>query len=481
MAPEPARLRGRSEATAETPGLRGHGARASGASANSTAPPEPALANACAAPGAFAELLRRHRLVAGLSQRDLADRSGLSERAIRDLERGATARPRRHSVGAVAEVLGLRGAELAAFQATAFQPATRHDVAPGGDADARAEPIGRTDPAQPGDLTGREHDLRALVDLVSGGRHRLITLVGPAGVGKSRLAAELAAVLERPGALDRPGGLAVPHVDLSALRDPGLIGELVADALGFGGPSRLAPAERIAAQLRGRRAVVVLDCFERLVSGAAEVTALVRRCPGLTVIVTTRRPLHVAGVRLLRVEPLPVPLAMDLFARRAAAVRPDFRLTAANRDAVAAICEQVDGLPLAVELAAARMRLLTPGELAARLGRPLSVLTGGARDLPLRHRSLRTAIESSLEAVDAPARTLFAWLAAFAGGGLLADIEAVAVAFGRDSEWVHGALTELVDISLVRVTGEGGESRYTLPAAMAELAADRRTLTVREP
>ncbi len=172
-------------------------------------------------------------------------------------------------------------------------------------------------------------------------------------------------------------------------------------------------------------------------------------------------------------RPLPVAAAVELFAQRAATARPGFAVTDGNYPAVAKICRAIDGLPLAVELAAARMRVLTPSDLAARLDRSLDVLAGGPHDLPARHRSLRATIESSLEVVPDAARTLFAWLGAFPGGCLLADLEAVATALDRDGGWLLAALTDLVDMSLVRVTEDSGAARYVLPDAMRELAVER--------
>jgi len=408
-----------------------------------------------APPGAFAEMLLRQRSAVGLSQRELAQRAGLSERGFRDLERGAVLRPRRRSVHAVATALGLTGPDLASFLAAA-----------GAVAGTVAGAVASDQPPS-GVLIGRDVELRRLGDLVTGGRHRIVTVIGPAGVGKSRLAAELVEGLRRDG------GAEVFSVDLSALRGPERVGEVVAEALGCGGSSRLRPVDRIAAHLHDRRVVLVLAGFERLVGAAPVVATLARRCRGLTVLVISQRPLHVTGELRVRLGGLAEAAALDLFTRRAAAVAPDFAVTPGNADAVRAICRQLDGLPLAIELAAARMRLLTPHDLAERLDRTLPVLTGGARDLPDRHRSLRAAVESSVGLVGPDAATVFTWLGAFAGGGRLADIEAVAAALGRDPAWLLGALDELVDTSLVRVADDDGASLYTLPDAMAELAAER--------
>ena len=415
---------------------------------------------------AFGELILRHRLVTGLSQRELAHRAGLSERAVRDLERGATTRPRQHSVRAIAEALGLADAERAAFVAAVSpSPGISQPIAgaPGGAMPVRLI----TDPDASDELIGRAGELWALLDLVMGGRHRIVTVTGPGGVGKSRLVAELVTALRLRSSLP------VVALDLSALTDPGLVGEVIVEALAAGGPSRLPALERVAVQLKDRRVVAVLDCFERLVAAAPFVANLVRRCSGLTVLTTSQRPLRLSGERVFRLAPLPPEPAMELFVHRAAATAPDFRRTNDNAAAIAAICQRLDGLPLAIELAAARMRLLTPAELLARLDRRLHLLIGGVRDRPLRHRSLRATLESSLEMVGEGGAILFAWLGAFASGGRLADLEAVAAALGREPGWLLAALTELVDTSIVRAAGERDDTRYTLPDTMRELAAER--------
>lgn len=408
--------------------------------------------------GAFGEMLFRHRLAAGLSQRELADRAGLSERAVRDLERGRTARPRQHSLRAIADALALTQAERVALLAASTpvaDPGERPPVRP------------MTGPGVPDELVGRSDELWALLDLVMGGRHRIITVAGPGGVGKSRLAAEVVSALRERTRLP------VVALDLSALTDADLVADVVAEAVSGGGRSRVPALERVAAHLRDRRTVVVLDGFERLVAAAPFLADLVRRCPGLTVLATSQRPLRLTGERLVRLAPLPVGPAVQLLVRCAAATVPGFARTADNADALETICRRVDGLPLAIELAAAWLRLLTPDELVARLDSRLRVLTGGERDRPPRQRSLRATLESSLDAVGAAAGTLFGWQGVFAGGVRLADLEAVAAALGRDSGWLIEALTELVDMSILRVSVDRGDSRYTLPDTMRELACER--------
>jgi predicted ATPase len=323
------------------------------------------------------------------------------------------------------------------------------------------------DPAESGDLVGRAGELWTLLDLVMGGRHRIVTVTGPGGVGKSRLVAELITALRQRTSLP------VVALDLSALTDPDLVPDVVAEALSGAGASRLPALERAAAHLRDRRLALVLDCFERLVPAAPFVADLVRRCPGLSVLTTSQRQLQLAGERVFRLAPLQSAPAVELLVARAAVAAPGFQRRNDNAPALAAICRRTDGLPLAIELAAAWLRLLTPAELVDRLDRRLEVLTGGPRDRPPRQRSLRATLESSLDLVGPAAGTLFEWLGAFAGGCRLADLEAVAAALGREPAWVLTGLVELVDTSIVRVSAEGDGSRYTLPDTMRDLAVER--------
>jgi predicted ATPase/DNA-binding XRE family transcriptional regulator len=394
-----------------------------------------------------ADLLRRHRSAAGLSQQELARRAGLSERALRDLERG-TRTPRLHSLRAIATALGLGGTEHAAFLAARTMEAPA--------------PVAS---AAPTDLIGRDRELTMLTDLVTGGRHRFVTLLGPAGIGKSALAAALVEALRQR---TWPEVLAV---DLSALTEPDLVGEVLLKAIS-GGTGRGDPIDRIAASLRGRRLVLVLDRMERLTAAAPVLAALVRRCPGLTLLTTSQRPLRVSGERSVRLDPLLPPDAVRLFAVRAAETTDSFELTTGNAPTVAAVCAKVGYLPLAIELAAARARVLTPADLDSRLANRLAILTDGPADRPARHRSLRAAIESSLDLVTGPGRTLFSWLGGFAAGCCMADLDAVTARLGMDQATTITALTELVDTNLVRVVAEADRACYTLPDTVAELASE---------
>ena len=204
-----------------------------------------------------------------------------------------------------------------------------------------------------------------------------MTVTGAGGVGKSRLVAELVVVLRRHTTMD------IRTLDLAGLADPELVGEAIAETLDIGGGSRLSPVERVAGALRTNRLLLVLDRFEHLLPAAG-----IAGRPGAALpraVCARHQPAAAAastGSGSFRLEPLPVAAAVELFTRRATAVTPDFALTAGNTEAVTAICRAVDGLPLAVELAAARTRMMTPVELAARFDRQLRLLTDGAADLP---------------------------------------------------------------------------------------------------
>ena len=304
---------------------------------------------------------------------------------------------------------------------------------------------------------------------------RLVTLTGPGGTGKTRLALAVAAELER----ELAGG--ARFVGLAALTDPELVGPTIARALEVAErPGE--PLEHVLADaLRDRELLVVLDNCERVAAAAPLVAALLEEAPGLLVLATSRTPLRLRGEHELPVPPLPVPRREDaadvvalarnasvsLFAERARAVRRDFRLTAASAPAVAEICRSLDGLPLALELAAARCNVLAPEELLARLERRLDVLTGGPRDLPTRQQTLRAAIDWSHDLLDPPARELFAALAVFSGGCTLAAAEAVC---GGDLD----AVSALVDQSLLRRDDAAGEEpRFRMLETIREYARER--------
>jgi predicted ATPase/class 3 adenylate cyclase len=349
-------------------------------------------------------------------------------------------------------------------------------------------------PTQLTSFVGREHDLAMATDLLRG--TRLLTLTGPGGTGKTRLALQLAAAV----ADDHPGG--TWFVPLEPLRDPELVMPTVARVLeALPRPDQTALAA-VAAGIGERAVLLVLDNFEQVIDAAGEVGELLRACPAARVIVTSRAVLRIAGEQEYLVPGLPAPpdtsrlsrvelenlppgvrhpdaAALDqyeavrLFIARAVAVRPDFRVTNDNAPAVAGICARLHGMPLAIELAAARVKLLSPEQILERLERQLGILTSSARDLPERQRTLRGAIAWSCELLDEPHRRLLAVLSVFRGGWHLEAAEAVAAATGGPGLDVLDGLAALADQSLVRVLDEpDGTPRFSMLESIREFAGE---------
>ncbi|HEY8501635.1 MAG TPA: adenylate/guanylate cyclase domain-containing protein, partial [Solirubrobacterales bacterium] len=299
-------------------------------------------------------------------------------------------------------------------------------------------------PATP--FLGRESELDELAALLARDDTRLVTLTGPGGTGKTRLALQAAA-----NAADHfPDG--VWWVPLAALRDPALVVESAARAVGADGD--------LVEHIGGKRLLLLLDNFEHLVTAAGDLAPLLAGCPDLTLVVTSREPLHLDGEHEYAVDPLSRSDAVDLFLTRALAVKRDF---VANGE-VAQICERLDHLPLAIELAAARVKILSPLDLLERLDRRLPLLAGGHRDAPERQRTLRATIEWSHELLSGEEQRLFARCAVFRGGWTLEAAEQVAHA-DLDS------MQSLVDKSLVRVRPESG--RFWMLETIREFAVER--------
>jgi predicted ATPase/DNA-binding CsgD family transcriptional regulator len=308
---------------------------------------------------------------------------------------------------------------------------------------------------------------------------RLVTLTGPGGVGKTSLARHVAAQL----APDYEDGEC--FVALESVRDPALVPAAIAEALSLREAGAVRLVDRVASFLLDRRMLLVLDNFEHVASAATVVSEMLAACPLLEVLATSRGGLRLSGEHEFPVAPLAFPDPADrhepdalgvypgveLFLERAKAVRPDFRLSESNAGAVGAICARVDGLPLAIELAAARVRLLSPAEIVARLAHPFELLTGGPRDLPDRQRTLGDTISWSLALLDRGARTMFTRLGVFEGGFTVDAAEAVAGDPGAAG--VIDALAALIDLSLVeRSTETGPASRQRLLETIREFALE---------
>jgi predicted ATPase/class 3 adenylate cyclase len=327
-------------------------------------------------------------------------------------------------------------------------------------------------------FVGRTEELARIRELLREGA-RLVTLLGPGGTGKTRLALQVAGDL-----VDRYRD-GVTFVDLSALRDPSLVPAAIAEPLGIIDAPGRSIEDRIVDHLRDREALLVIDNFEQVIDAAPVVAGIVRGAPRVVVLVTSRAPLRLSGERELSVEPLPLPDpsappgrlaandAVALFVERAAAVRPGFALDAENAGSIARICERLDGMPLAIELAAARTRLLTPKAILTRLDRVLEVLSAGARDLPERQRTLAATIAWSHDLLEPAARRVFARFSVFEGG---ASLEAAERVCGPDDELdrpVLDALSELVDQSLLRQVEAEAEPRLTMLGTIRAYAAEQ--------
>jgi predicted ATPase/DNA-binding CsgD family transcriptional regulator len=334
-------------------------------------------------------------------------------------------------------------------------------------------------PAQPTSLLGRGADLAAARALLDRAETRLLTLLGPGGTGKTRLGVALAA----QAAPDFADGAA--FVDLSAERDPAAVAGRIAKALGLRDTPGLTPSESLRAHLRERALLLVLDNFEQVVDGGVEVARLLASCPRVKAIVTSRQPLRVSWERVLRVQPLGLPEvgvadpdqllrspAVELFVERARDVRPDFGLCPENASAVAEICRRVDGLPLAVELAAAHSDVLAPAAILRRLEGRLDLLSDGPRDQPDRHRSLRSTIEWSHAMLGPAEQRLFQALAVFRGGCTAAAAAAV-IAPGTASDDMLTQLTALVNRSLLTTRPtDDDEPRFVMLETIREYAAE---------
>jgi predicted ATPase/transcriptional regulator with XRE-family HTH domain len=443
----------------------------------------------------FGQLIRRSRLAAGFTQAELAERSGLSVRALGDLERGQRV-PRKETIRCLVVALGLPVGESAALLAAARDSRRTSvsvpDAAPGTPDPSHAAPspaaaarqlaplIGLTP------LIGREREEAAAIHMLAQKGVRLLTFTGPAGVGKTRLAAQVAATLKDTLASE------VIFAGLTTLREAQRVLPAIAQPVDAreGGGTDL--REALIASLRDRKLLLVLDNFEQVLPAAVDVLDLLQTCPRLQVLVTSRAALNVRGEQVFPVSPLDVPdphhlpalddleryAAVALFIQRARAKKPAFALaTAEDGRLVAAICRALDGLPLGIELAAARITLLPLRELHDRLRSqsPFPVLArSGARDAPERHQSLEAAIAWSYDLLDDDEQRLFRRLSIFAGGGTLEAVETVCGEPGSGSgASLLARLASLVDQSLVRQVEQEGESRYRLLMTLQAFGSQR--------
>jgi predicted ATPase len=333
-------------------------------------------------------------------------------------------------------------------------------------------------PGQTTTFIGREDMIRTVKERLASANVRLLTLSGVGGTGKTRLALQVAADM----ADEFEHGIF--FVALAALRDPGLVIQRIAQAVGV----REAAGEQLQDQLqdylRENQMLLVLDNFEQVIDAAPRISVLLTAAPRLKVLVTSREVLRLSGEMDCPVPPLSLPdpkrlpplarftqyEAVALFIERAIAVKPDFAITHENAASVAEICYRLDGLPLAIELAAARVRVLPPQSMLAELNHRLRFLVGGPRDLPARQKTLRSAIDWSHDLLTSAEEQLFRRLAVFVGGGMLDAITAVC---SMGAEWRVLETVNLRRQSLVKQTEAHGGSRFVMLETIREYAADR--------
>jgi len=427
----------------------------------------------------FGQWLKQRRKALALSREELAQRIGCAVVTLNKIEAGER-RPSIQIADLLAEHLNIPVDERASFVrfaraqigesdapwGTPFHPPTNVQV-------------------QPTPLIGREQDVVAARKRLLQAESRLLTFIGPPGIGKTRLALQAASVLLD----DFADG--VFFVTLAPIGDAKLVPATIADTLGVREFGPQPPLERLKAFLRDKQTLLALDNFEQILDAAPSIAELLAACPWLKLLVTSRAPLRIRPERQFPVSPLEVPdlahlpdvedlthySAIRLFVERAQAVKPDFSVTADNAATVAAICAKLDGLPLAIELISARVKLLSPPALLERLHGRLMLQSDGLRDIEPRHRTLNAAIEWSYQLLSADEQTLFRRLGVFVGGWTLEAAHAICVE-GLTLDILDG-LGSLLDKNLVKPdTIPNGEPRFTMLETIREYALERAKASV---
>jgi predicted ATPase/DNA-binding XRE family transcriptional regulator len=436
----------------------------------------------------FGQWVKRRRKALDLTQEDLARRVGYSVSAIRKVE-AEKLRPSRRVAEHLAGALGIRPEERSAFVRFARDEPGVDDL------DLSLQSVTLSHPVMhrhlnnfPIPLTsfiGRERELAVVKELLS--RQRLLTLTGAGGVGKTRLAIQVATDLVD---MFRDGVL---WVELAALSDPALVPQAIANVLGLRESLNQPLIEILSSYLLAHRSLLVLDNCEHLIAACAQLTeTLLHACPDLHILVTSREPLGITGEVIWPVPPLSTPdlrrslseeadimavvpecEATRLFVERAGAVKHDFALTVHNARAVAQICQRLDGIPLAIELAAARARVLSVEQIADRLDDRFNLLTMGSRTALPRHQTLRATIDWSYDLLSEQERTLLRRLSVFVGGFTLEAADSVCAGEGIDKHEILNLLAHLVDKSLVIVVQQSEETRYGLLETIRQYADEK--------
>ncbi len=425
-------------------------------------------------PQPFGLVLRRFRIDAGLTHEALAERAGLGARTISDLERGVSRAPRPDTLALLVAAL-----ELSTEHRTLLETSARQYAMPSLDL-ARSQPSRNRLPVQLTTFVGRERETAAVRRLLLRNDIRLVTLTGPGGVGKTRLSLHLADEL-----IDSFDGVFV--IDLAPLTDPAAVADAIGQALGVGSVTPVSPIHLIEA-IGQRSCLLLLDNFEHLLDAVPLVAELLRQCPLLNMLVTSRAALRISGEQEYPVPPLPVPdrdgsltieqlaacESIQLFVDRASHVRHEFSLTESNVADIAGICARLEGLPLALELAAARSKSFPPQVLLRELQRAtdapsLQLLEGGPRDVHARHQTLRDTIGWSYNLLSEADQALFRRLSVFKGGCTREQAGAVCGALD-----VERGLDVLLDHSLLYLSEEaGGEPRFHMLETIAEFASEQ--------
>lgn len=461
----------------------------------------------------FQFLLRKLRRQRDMTRQALATCAGCSTKTIQKIEAGER-RPSRQIAGLLAECLGVPEEERAEFVALARSaPTTSYarlkgnlpgqnagratlndaqviDQRTGRQADRKRDAGYHNLPSQAASFVGRASELEAARALLGRPNVRLVTFTGPPGVGKTRLAVEVTmSLLSLPSAQTRCAlKESTVFVPLSSATDAESVLSHIARGLGVQVSDGQVLLEEIEAHLRHERVLLLLDNFEHVMDVAPLLSRLLEAAPRLKMLVTSRELLRLRGEHIFQVAPLALPNgccqsyeqlaqneAVSLFVERAAATRPGFALTEENIGTVVEICKHLDGLPLAIELAAERMRTFDPAYLLDRFGQPLALLTKGARDLPERHRTLRSALDWSYNLLDNDHKALFRCLAVFESECSWEGVQAVCDTGARSAAEIFDALVTLVEKSLL-----SEDTKQAEPGALRGIRGFRMLNTIRE-
>jgi predicted ATPase/DNA-binding XRE family transcriptional regulator len=413
----------------------------------------------------FGGLLRRYRLAAGLSQETLAERARLSPYGISALERGYRLNPQRETLELLSGALALNAEERRAFEAAAARPSMARrrgsgvTVGPWPSATSALLPLALTK------LVGRDQELREIAGLLD--EHRFVTLTGAGGIGKTQTALRAASAAG-------DNFETVYFAALASIDDPSLVTVAIAYALGVQAVSNHPLIETLTAFLRHKAVLLVLDNCEHVVTEAAVVAeALLTGCPRIGVLATSREPLMAGGERTYRLPSLGVEDAVALFADRAQAMDHRFILNAENAPPIAEICRRLDGIPLAIELAACRVSALSVQALLAKLDDRFRILAGGRRTALARHQTMRAAIDWSYDLLASREQRLFERLSVFAGSCTLGTAAAICASDVVIEEDVLALLSSLVEKSLVATSLEANEPRYRLLESFREYAREK--------